>query len=167
MIVFFSNICSCKRFRNNYFGSMLEKLQQALEKKYKLRETKWLFVSGFDKDGKLQYSQGIVETDKPLDELLGTMFTKFIDPVKDTKVITLDVVTTLFEETNITKIPTTQPKLYGFAIVDDAGHTWVILPWTKGVADAKHALFLIKQKYGVNGKVKIFVFTTDRILVTS
>lgn len=82
-----------------------------------------MFVSGFDKDGKLQYSQGIVETDKPLDELLGTMFNKFIAPVKDTKVITLDVVTTLFEETNITKIPTTPPKLYGFAIVDDTGDT--------------------------------------------
>ncbi len=145
---------------------MLEKLQQALEKKYKLRETKWLFISGFDKDGKLQYSQWVVESDKPLEELLQMIFTKFVEPVKDTKVITLDVVTTLFEETNITKIPTTPPKLYGFAIVDDTGDTWVILPWTKGVADSKQALFLIKQKYWVNGKVKIFVFTTDRILVT-
>ena len=163
---FFLDISSCKSMQNNYFDCMLEKMQQALEKKYKLRETKWLFVSGFDKDGKLQYSQGIVETDKPLEELIKTMFTKFVEPVKDTKVMTLDVVTTLFEETNITKIPTTSPKLYWFAIVDESGKTWVILPWTKGVADAKHALFLIKQKYNVQGKVKIFVFTTDRILVT-
>lgn len=64
-----------------------------------------------------------MESDKPLEELLQMIFTKFVEPVKDTKVITLDVVTTLFEETNITKIPTTPPKLYGFAIVDDTGDT--------------------------------------------
>lgn len=145
---------------------MIEKLKDALEKKYKLRETKWLFVSGFDKDWKLQYSQWVVESDQPLEELIAQLYTKFVEPVQDTKVITLDVVTTLFEETNIAKIPTTTPKLYGFAIVDDTGDTWVILPWTKGVADAKHALYLIKEKYWVSGKVKIFVFTTDRILVT-
>jgi hypothetical protein len=72
----------------------------------------------------------------------------------------------LYEETNISKIPMITPKLYGFALVDDAWTSWMILPWTKGVADAKHALFLIKQKYNIKGKVKIYIFTTDRLLVT-
>ena len=67
---------------------------------------------------------------------------------------------------SFTKIPVITPTLYWFALVDDHGATWVILPWTKCVADAKHALYLIKQKYNVQWKVKIYVFTTDRLLVT-
>jgi hypothetical protein len=35
----------------------------------------------------------------------------------------MDVVTTLYEETNIGKVPAISPKMYGFAVVDDHGTT--------------------------------------------
>ena len=145
---------------------MLEQIKQMIEKKYKLRDTKWLLVSWFDATGKLLFSEWIVETDLPLEDTISTLYKKHIEPIKWVKVLTLDVVTTVFEETNIGKIPTTSPKLYGFAVIDDHGTTGIILPGTKWVADAKHALYLIKQKYAIQGKVKIFLFTTDRLLVT-
>lgn len=145
---------------------MLEKIKDMIQKKYKLRDTKWLFVSGFDATWKLLFSEWIVEADDTLEKTIESLYKTHIEPVQGIKVLTLDVVTTLYEETNISKIPVITPKLYWFALVDDHGTNWVILPWTKGVADAKHALFLIKQKYNVQWKVKIYVFTTDRLLVT-
>lgn len=152
---------------NPYLISMLEQLKQTLEKKYKLRDTKGLFISCFDAQWKLLCSQWAVESDKPLEETLQSLYTSYIEPLKNVKVVTLDVVTNLFEETNIGKIPTTSPKMYGFALVDDHGTAWMILPGTKWVADAKHALYLMKQKYTIQGKVKIYVFTTDRLIVTN
>jgi hypothetical protein len=145
---------------------MIDILKQTLEKKYKLRDTKWLFVSGFDAQWKTLFSTGLVETDRTLEDVITELYKKNIEPVQWIKILTLDVVTTVYEETNITKIPTTSPKLYGFALVDDKGNTWVLLPGTVWVADAKHALYLIKEKYGIQWKVKIYVFTTDRLLVT-
>ncbi len=145
---------------------MLEKIKEMIEKKYKLRDTKWLFVSGFDATWKLLFSEWVVESDNTLDKTIESLYKAHIEPVQWIKVLTLDVVTTLYEETNISKIPVITPKLYWFALVDDRGINWVILPWTKWVADAKHALYLIKQKYAVQWKVKIYVFTTDRLLVT-
>ena len=144
---------------------MLEQLKQILEKKYKLRDTKWLFVSWFDVEWKLLFSQWIVETDASLEQTLQQLYDTYIVPAAWVKIVTLDVVTTLFEETNIGKIPSTSPKMYGFAVVDDHGTTWVVLPGTKWVADAKHALYLIKQKYAIQWKVKIYLFTTDRLIL--
>ncbi len=145
---------------------MLEQIKQTIEKKYKLRDTKWLVVSWFDDAWKLLFSDGIVETDKKLEETIQELYTTYVEKTKGIKLLTLDVVTTLYEETNIGKIPMITPKMYGFALVDDKGNSGMILPWTKWVADAKHALFLIKQKYNIKGKVKIYIFTTDRLLVT-
>jgi hypothetical protein len=145
---------------------MLEQIKQTIEKKYKLRDTKGLFISCFDAQGKLLTSQGIVESDKPLEETIQSLYTAHIEPLKNVKVVTIDVVTTMFEETNIGKIPATSPKMYGFAVVDEKWTTGMILPNTKWVADAKHALYLIKQKYAIQWKVKIYMFTTDRLIVT-
>lgn len=101
----------------------------------------------------------------PLEKTLPQLHADIVIQHPDTKVLTIDIVTTFFEETNIDKIPTTSPKLYGFAVVDEHGKTGVILPATAGVADAKHALYLIKQQYLLQGKVKIYIFTTDRLLI--
>ena len=145
---------------------MIEEIKQTIEKKYKLRDTKGLFLSCFDAQGKMLCSQWIVETNASLEDSIQWLYTSHIAPLKNIKVITIDVVTTLFEETNIGKIPTISPKMYWFAVVDDHGTTWMILPWTTWVADAKHALYLIKQKYAIQWKVKIYLFTTDRLIVT-
>jgi hypothetical protein len=80
---------------------------------------------------------------------LEILYTTHIEPLKNIKIVTMDVVTTLFEETNIGKVSAISPKMYGFAVVDDHGTTGIIMPGTKGVADAKHALYLIKQKYAI------------------
>lgn len=87
--------------------------------------------------------------------------------IKKVGLMTVDIVTSLFEETNISKIPTTSVKQYGFYMIDANNKSGVVLPNTKGVADAKNALYVLKQKYGISGKVKVFLFTTDRVIVTA
>lgn len=144
---------------------MLDTITHAIEQKYKLHDVKGVFLSAFDAKGNLLVSQGMLETDQPLEAIIPALYEKHIAPgIATTQVVTIDVVTSLYEETDVTKITAIAPNLYGFALVDEHGVMGTILPNTVGVADAKHALFLIKQKHTLGGKVKIFVFTTERLL---
>lgn len=147
---------------------MLEQIKKTLTTRYKLDDTKGVFISVFDKKGNLLTSQGVLHTDKSLDSVIEKLYKGFAeDMIKKIGLITIDIVTSLFEETNISKIPTTSVKQYGFYVIDGYNKSGVVLPNTKWIADAKNALFVLKQKYGISGKVKIFLFTTDRMIVTT
>lgn len=147
---------------------MLEQIKKTVSTRYKLDDTKGVFVSVFDKNWNLMTSQGVLHTDKTLDAVLEKLYKGFAeDMLKSIGLITVDIVTSLFEETNISKIPLTSVKQYGFYVIDSTNKSGVVLPNTKWIADAKNSLFLIKQKYGISGKVKVFLFTTDRMLVTA
>ncbi|MBP6911476.1 hypothetical protein KBC03_07965 [Patescibacteria group bacterium] len=61
----------------------------------------------------------MLHTDKTLDAVLEKLYKGFAeDMLKSIGLITIDVVTSLFEETNISKIPTTSVKQYGFYVID-------------------------------------------------
>lgn len=147
---------------------MLEQIKKTVAARYKLDDTKGVFLSIFDKKGELLSSQGVLHTDKQLGDVIEKLYKWFAeDMIKKVGLMTVDVVTSLFEETNISKIPTTSVKQYGFYMIDANNKSGVVLPNTKGVADAKNALYVLKQKYGISGKVKVFLFTTDRLIITS
>ncbi len=147
---------------------MLEQIKKSVVARYKRDDTKGIFLSTFDKKGELLNSQGVLHTDKKLGDVIEKLYKWFAeDNLKKIGLITVDIVTSLFEETNISKIPSTSVKQYGFYVIDANNKSGVILPNTKWIADAKNALFVLKQKYGISGKVKVFLFTTDRIIVTT
>ena len=98
---------------------MVDKIKEIIAKKYKLRDTKWLFVSWFDAAWKLLFSEWVVESDQSLDTTVDLLYKNYIASVTWIALLTLDVITTLYEETNITKIPVITPTLYWFALVDD------------------------------------------------
>lgn len=146
---------------------MLDQIQKVITTRYKLDDTKGVFLSVFDKKWNLLSSQGVLHTDKDLKSVTEKLYKGFAeDTIKNTGLMTIDIVTSLFEETNISKIPEASVRQYGFYVIDSNNKSGVILPNTKGVADAKNALYVIKQKYGITWKVKIFLFTTDRLIVT-
>lgn len=146
---------------------MLDQIKKTILTRYKLEDSKGVFLSIFDAKGNLLSSQGVLQTDKDLGSVVEKLYKGFAeDMIKNIGLITVDVVTSMFEETNITKIPLTSVKQYGFYMIDDNHKSGVILPNTKGIADAKNALFVLKQKYGLTGKVNVFLFTTDRLIVT-
>lgn len=146
---------------------MLEKIKKAIAARYKLDDTKGVFLSVFDTKGVLLTSQGVLHTDKSLESVIEKLYKSFVEDLKKVGLITIDIVTSLFEETNISKIPTTSVKQYGFYVIDGNNKSGVTLPNTKGIADAKNSLYVLKQKYGISGKVKVFLFTTDRLMVTA
>ena len=146
---------------------MLEQIKKTLTTRYTLDDTKGVFISVFDKKGNLLTSQWVLHTDKNLWSVVEKLYKGFAeDMIKKIWLITIDIVTSLFEETNISKIPMTSVKQYGFYVIDGSNKSGVVLPNTKWIADAKNALFVLKQKYGISGKVKVFLFTTDRMIVT-
>ena len=58
------------------------------------------------------------------------------------------------------------PEEYWFIAIDTQDDiSGVLLPNTSGVADAKSALFDLKNKYGIHGQVELYAFRTTRIII--
>jgi hypothetical protein len=89
-------------------------------------------VSAFDATGKLLISEGVVETDQTIETLLSSLYTTHGIPYeKNLSVVTIDVVTSLYEEHDVTKIASIDMKLYGLAVIDENDVLGVILPDTE------------------------------------
>lgn len=143
---------------------MLEKIKTKLFEKYKKEESKWLFFSLFDKDGNLLTSNGVLQTDKNMWDLVDIISAGILDKEKWAVSVAVDVVGEVTQETDMAKLMWLSPKEYGvFLINHDTQKSWIILPKMKWVNDVKTALGLIKQKYQVSGNVMIYVFKTERM----
>lgn len=147
---------------------MLEKIKKVVFKTYNSEEKKGVFLSWFDKDHILLDSQGVVETEKSLHESLDTVYKAAIVPhIKEVMYVICDVVADIIEIHDLKKVLDLSPKEFWFVVVDqDDDVSWVILPNMAGVTDAKSALSYIKKKYGIHGKVEIYVFRTERIVIS-
>lgn len=146
---------------------MLNQIKSALAKYCKPEEKKWLFFSVFDVNGKLLASHGAIETDKTTNELSDLIYNGLLAKYENTtKTIVIDIIQSYIQETDINKLLSLPTKDYGvFMINDETKKSWAILPRTKGVADIKTALTLIKQKYGISGNVSMYSFRTERVTV--
>lgn len=143
---------------------MLEKIKTKLFEKYKKEESRWLFFSLFDKDGNLLISNGVLQTDKNMNDLVEIISAGILDKEKWAASAAVDVVTEVNQESDMTKLMWLSTKDYGvFLINNETQKSWIILPNMKGVNDVKTALGLIKQKYQVSGNVLIYVFKTERM----
>jgi len=146
---------------------MLEALQSALFSKYPKTDLKGLFISTFDPNGSLISSNGVLEADKPLDQLLELLYHGIIEKEQNIKTMILDIVTSVREEKNMQELAQLSPKQYGISLASqqDPSKSGILLPDTKGVETIKQALLLIKQKHTLEGKVSIYTFTTERLTV--
>jgi len=147
---------------------MLEKIKKVLFKTYNSEEKKGVFLSWFDKEHTLLSSEWVVDTKKPLHETVDTVYKKAIVPhLKEVMYVACDIVSDIIEIREIKKVLDLSPKEFWFVVVDqDDDTSWVILPNTEWVSDAKSALSYIKKKYGIHGKVEIYAFRTERIIVS-
>ncbi len=146
---------------------MLDQIKSALAKYCKPEEKKWLFFSLFDVNGKLLASHGTVETDKGTNELTDLIYNGLLAKHEHTtKTVVIDIIQSYIQETDINKLLALPTKDYGvFMINEETKTSWAILPNTKGVADIKSALTLIKQKYGISGNVSMYSFRTERVTI--
>ncbi|USN55603.1 MAG: hypothetical protein H6765_03275 [Candidatus Peribacteria bacterium] len=146
---------------------MLDLIKKALFASYNPEEIKGLFFSGYGEKKELAFSEGVVNTDKPLRELVEDLYESQVKPqLKNFQVLAIDVVSEIIDMADPNEILALSPEEFGFILVSlETDQSAVILPNTSGVADAKSALYDAKKKYGIAGKVELFVFRTERILL--
>lgn len=145
---------------------MLEKIQTKLFEKYKKDEKRGLFISLFDADKKLLLSNGVVNTDKSLEELSKTLYEGLVAKQTKAKTVVLDIVKSITEEHDIAKLSTYSLKEYWLCLIDtNDNKSWILLPNTHAADDFALALKIIKEKNGLGWEVNIYVFTTERIAI--
>ena len=145
---------------------MLELIQKTLFTHYKKDDIKWLFVSSFDNNGNMLVSNGAIHTDKPLHELITTLYHGILEQFQQSKIIVCDVIETIELAKDIEKLKILSMKEYGiFVSSTEDNKSGVILPDTMGVADFNNALYLIQQKNHISGNATIYTFTTKRIVI--
>ena len=147
---------------------MKEKIKKAVFKKYNPEEKKGVFLSWFDKEHTLLISQWIITSEKSLQENIESLYDKFLLPKKkELYYFSCDIVSDIIEIKDIQKAFDLSPQEFWFAVMDQEDqNAWIILPNMSWVSDAKSALYYIKQKYHIHGKVEIFAFRTERITIS-
>ena len=146
---------------------MIEKIKKAVFANFNPDEKKGVFLSGFSKDQELITSHGVLHTDTPLHEAIETVYSGYLEKKsKKIRYVVCDVVEEVIDMTHAENLLDLSAEEFGFAAVDTEDElSGVILPNTSGVSDAKSALYDLKQKYGIHGKVEIYAFRTKRIVI--
>lgn len=145
---------------------MLEKIKKVLFESYGSDEQKGIFLSAFDKNQELIMSEWVLTSDMPLHELTDSIYDEISPEEKRIVYVAIDIVSEIIQLEATDDILAKDPEEFGFALLWDNDASGVILPWVVGVADAKHALYHVKKKYGIEWNVEVFVFRTERILVS-
>ena len=147
---------------------MIEAIKKAIFTQFNPEEKKWVFLSWFDESKKLHVSQWVVDTDKPLREVVELLYNEHIKPwLKALQYISVDVVAEIIEIQDPNELREMSPEEFGLIIIDQEDDTtWVILPNTSWIVDMKWALYQIKQKYWIHWKADIAVFRTERIILS-
>jgi len=146
---------------------MIEKIKSELFKKYKNDDIKWIFFSLFDGKNNLLFSNGVLKTDKTMDNLVDTLYYGLMDKISWVKIVVVDVVLSYDKETDLQKLLWYDVKQYWFCLISiNDQKTWAILPDTKWITDAKQALWYIKQKNWISWNLEIYSFKTDRIVLS-
>ena len=148
---------------------MLKQLFEKIQSKYSLEEKKGVFISAFDKNGKLLLSKWVVFSDKSIKIQIQWIYNWFINSIeKKVKYIVVDIVKNIVQLNNPDDILSTNIKKFGVVIIwVDKQESWVMLPDVEGVADIRNALYLIKKKFNITDKkVIIYRFETDRFIIS-
>lgn len=146
---------------------MLDIIKKAIFQYYKAEDIIWLFLSTFDKNGILGKSNGVLEADKPLNQLIDLLYHGLLEKEKNVATLVADIVTESREEKNMQTLMQLSTQEYGVCLIseDNSNNSWVILPNTQWITTMVEWLQVIKQKYGLTWKVSIYIFKTQRIVI--
>ncbi len=143
---------------------MLDKIKEAIFKKYKKTDNKWLFISAFDNKSILLISSWVVSSDKELEQLIETIYHWLIEKYKNITNILIDIVTETQEVTDIKEIQAISLEEY-WLILTAWAKTWILLPNTEWITDIATALKTIKEKNWLEWNANITKFQTDRFSI--
>lgn len=144
---------------------MLENIKKILFSKYAPTDIKGLFLTTFDTQGAIISSNGTVEPEKSLDQLVELLYHGLIEKESNVAKVIVDVVTEITQASDMAQIQAINLQQQGLCLVGEQGKSWAILPNTKWVSNLQQALVLVKEKYQLAGNATIYAFKTDRLLV--
>ena len=143
---------------------MLEKIKKVVFSKYKKTDTNGIFFSALDKDNNLILSNGVVFSDKSLEQTIETIYHWLIEKHKNIETIIIDIVIDTKEITNPKEIQNISLQEYWLLLITE-NKSWILLPNTEGVENISTALKIIKEKNWLEWNAKITTFQTDRFAV--
>lgn len=143
---------------------MLDKIKEAIFKKYKKTDNKWLFISAFDDKNTLLMSNWVISSDKELEQLIDTIYHGLLKKYTNISNIIIDIVTEIQEVTDIKEVQTISLTEFWLVLT-----TWIkagiLLPDTTWIIDIATALKTIKKKNWLEWNANITKFKTDRFSI--
>ena len=146
---------------------MLEEIKKLIYGKYKPEDKIWLFFSLFDEKWNLLISNGVLTTDKTLEELINLLYNWFIKKEEaKTKHIIIDIINWITEQKDVTAFLNMDPKTNWVLLAETSWEkTGLILPNTKWITSMKQAIAWIKQKYQLQRDVTISTYTVNELIL--
>ena len=144
---------------------MLEDIKKLIYSKYKAEDKIWLFFSLFDDKWNLLTSNGVLTSDKTLEESINLLYNWIIKKEEGkTKHVIVDVVTQITEQKDVNAFLQMDPKSNWVLLAETQwDKTWVMLPNMKWIASMTQAVAWIKSKYQLQWDVAISTFTVDEL----
>lgn len=146
---------------------MLEQITtQLTAQSVNLQSKTWVFFSAFDEKGSLLASNGVIRTDRTLENIIQSFYTWILKKIElEVKSIIFDIVGEIRLERDINVLKQTPLDQYGIFIVEgEWQNSWVLLPNTKGITNIAQAVQAIKKKYNLQKpQVSIYIFKTRKI----
>lgn len=143
---------------------MLDKIKEAIFKKYKKTDNKWLFISAFDEKNILLISSWVISSDKELEQLVETIYHWLVEKYTNISNILIDIVTETQEVTDIKAVQSISLTEF-WLVLSTWAKAWILLPNTEGITDIASALKIIKEKNWLEWNANITKFKTDRFSI--
>ena len=146
---------------------MIQEIKKLIYSKYKTSDKIWLFFSLFDKEWTLLVSNGVLTTDKTLDELINLLYNWILKKAEPkTKHIIIDMVNEITQQKDVNAFLNMDPKINWVLLSEiNWDKTWVMLPNTKWITSMKQAVAWIKSKYKLEWDVTISTFTVNELIL--
>lgn len=144
---------------------MLEEIKKLIYTKYKAEDKIWVFFSLFDDKWNLIASNGVLTTDKTLEEMINILYNWIIKKEEaKTKHVIIDIVNQITEQKDVNAFLQMDPKTNWVLLAETTWNkTWVMLPNMKWITSMKQAIAWIKSKYQLQWDATISTFTVTEL----
>lgn len=144
----------------------LDQVKAAIFAKYKPEEVRAIFLSLFDANKTLLFSNGVISTDKTLGQIVEILYNAIVAKHPETQTVIVDVVLETTVQTDVATLLALPTIENGVVMIDKIDRkSGVMIPGTDGIPDMKTALTKIKEKFGLAGDVEMYTFKTDKITI--
>ena len=146
---------------------MLEEIKKLIYTKYKAEDKIWVFFSLFDDKWNLIASNGVLTTDKTLEEMINILYNWIIKKEEaKAKHVVIDIVNKITEQKDVNVFLQMDPKTNWVLLAETTWNkTWVMLPNIKWITSMKQAIAWIKSKYQLQWDVTISTFTVNELIL--